>query len=87
MQWDLSGYYQGMDDPFIDRDLQKASRGIQDFALQYENKVASLGPQDLFQAIQAYEFLRNLSSKPFYFAYLVFAKDMEKGGAFFQNIR
>ena len=53
--WDLSVFYDRIDDPKIEQDLQEVSRMAQDFADRYRGHVAELSADEMRQAYQQLE--------------------------------
>ena len=88
-QWDLSDLYKSIEDPQINKDLAGAKDHIHHFHETYENKVKSLSPQELLQAIRAYENIDVLITRPSVYAFLVFACNMQKAEnvVFYQTIK
>jgi len=88
VSWDLSIYYERIDDPRIDQDLAKIERHVAEFVAQYRGQVASLNAAG-FKA--AYEKLENIYNA-FYavaeFAQLNFSvySDDPQWGAFLQKV-
>ncbi|MEN9208620.1 MAG: M3 family metallopeptidase [Gloeomargarita sp. GMQP_bins_120] len=56
-EWDLSGLYQGLDDPRLDQDLQALHAQATAFREQYRGRVAQLTPEQVRTALQTLEAL------------------------------
>lgn len=70
--WDLSDLYQGVEDPKLKSDLEQAQELAVAFESRYRDQIASesLTSQTLCEAIQAYEQLALLQSRPSAYASL-----------------
>lgn len=86
--WDLSDLYQGMDDPQIEKDLQKYKKLNAALAKNYKGKFAAIAPADFLKALQNVEETGILGSKLGVFAYLNMVTRMKdtKAVAFYQSI-
>ncbi|MDL1901270.1 M3 family oligoendopeptidase [Anaerolineae bacterium CFX9] len=73
--WDLSIFYQGVDDPNIQRDLDKVMQKADAFAAKYRGRVASLDPEEMVDAMTEMEEIQDLDGRIGTFAYLNFATD------------
>lgn len=87
--WDLSGLYNGMDAPEIQRDLHQAQASATNFRERYEGKVAQLSGVELAGAIRSYEALEDLLGRLGSYAQLLYAGDASnpKITQFYQNIQ
>jgi oligoendopeptidase F len=87
--WDLSVFYQGMDDPQIDTDLARLNTLTDEFAAKYRGKVAELTSAQWVEAYQALAAIYALFGKASTFAGLNFstATNDPQVGAFMQKIR
>ena len=68
--WDLSEYYQGEDDPQIEKDLALYAKKTETFAKSYRGKVAKLNATEFLKALKEMEKLSVLAEKLSGFAYL-----------------
>lgn len=73
--WDLSIFYRGVDDPNIQRDLDKVMQKADAFAAKYRGRVASLDPEEMVDAMTEMEEIQDLDGRIGTFAYLNFATD------------
>ena len=91
VHWNLSDLYSGMDDPRIDQALDAALTRAQKFQADYKGRLSSpdLTAETLGAALHEYEALQQDSSKPAYFASLLFTTDTSDPtrGAFLQKVR
>lgn len=89
--WNLEEFYQGPQDPDLDRDLQTLHQKAQEFAACCEGLFTPQGPDapTLLSAIKAYESIHDLAMKPYAFAYLHHASQAldEDRGRLLQRIR
>ena len=86
--WDLSDLYKGIDDPAIEKDLEKYQKDNLSFAKKYKGKIAGLSAAEFAKMLQTYEKMviraENLAS----FASLNMNTQMKnaKAVAFYQTI-
>lgn len=73
--WDLSILYQSVDDPNIQRDLDKVMEKADAFAAKYRGRVASLDPEEMVDAMVEMEEIQDLDGRIGTYAYLNFATD------------
>ena len=73
--WDLSDLYASPDDPAIERDIEQINQRADVFGADYRGKVASLDPEELYEAIHEYEAVDEESSKAAYYAHLLWSTD------------
>ena len=89
--WDLSDLYQAVDDPKIDADMARALENAKAFSDKYRGKIAhvELTPALLRQALDDYESLTRLQSRPGAYASLHYSADTTDParGALTQKIR
>ena len=62
-EWDLSEYYNGVDDPKIDEDIKKYAEKAAEFAARYRGKVAKLEAGEFAAALRELEELSRISGK------------------------
>lgn len=91
VHWNLSDLYSGIDDPRIDQALEAAQARAEQFQADYKGRINSpnLTADTLGAALREYEALQQDSSKPAYFASLLFTTDTSDParGAFLQKVR
>lgn len=91
VHWNLSDLYSGIDDPRIDQALEAAQARAEQFQADYKGRINSPGltADTLGAALREYEALQQDSSKPAYFASLLFTTDTSDParGAFLQKVR
>ncbi len=73
--WDLSDLYAGIDDPNIEQDMQAANQQADQLAAEYRGKLTTLAPEELYEAIQAYETIVEMAHKLGAFANLIWSTD------------
>ena len=77
-QWDLSALYDGIENPAVAADLDRALADASAFEARYKGKLAELlshGGEKLAGAIAAYETLEELMGKLYSFAGLVYSEN------------
>ncbi len=86
--WDLSIFYTGIDDPAIQRDLDKVQSMADEFAAKYRGKVASLDAESMVDALVEQEAIGDLFGRLGSFASLNYATNTtdQKLGALIQKI-
>lgn len=86
--WDLSDLYSGIDDPQIEKDLERYRRENEAFAAKYKGKLAWLSAAEFYQLLQEIEERRKYASKLGEFAYLNMVTQMKnkEAMALYQNI-
>ena len=75
--WDLSDLYSGVDDPGIDRDLDKADIEAKALAERSRGRIGELDPGGMDELLKAYEAVLDTAWKPRIFAYLHWSTDTE----------
>ncbi len=70
-KWDLSELYSGIDDPHIEKDLQKLARDAQKFAKNHQGKLKTYNPTQLKKMLQEDERLGSLVHRLSLFVSLV----------------
>lgn len=86
--WDLSEYYDGVDDPKIEKDIKSYEKLSLDFNKKYKGRVSKLDNEEFLKAFKSLEKLRNIASKLGGFAHLNATTDMlnDKATALYQKI-
>lgn len=86
--WNLCDLYQGINDPQINRDLEKYRTNVLDFAAKYKGKLADLSAEEFAAALKIYNELSELGGLLGSFAYLNMSTQMKnkEAMAFYQNI-
>lgn len=73
--WDLSIFYQKLDDPAIDRDMERVQGMANDFAAKYRGRVAQLDAEEMVDAMVEIEAIYDLSGRIGSYASLNFSTD------------
>ena len=86
-KWDLTDFYQNINDKNIELDFKDLEQKAQKFSKNYKAKITKLSGDELYQAICDNEEIAEKFGKISSFAYLTYAADMmdEKNTAFYQN--
>jgi oligoendopeptidase F len=86
--WDLSPFYTAVDDPAIERDMQRLEALADEFATKYRGRVASLDAARLAEAMQALEEIYDLQGRIDSFSGLVYTTDTAdpQNGALVQKV-
>ena len=86
--WDLSDLYNGIDDPKINKDLEKIRKLNLKLAKDYKGKIASLSPAEFLKAVKLCEEMDIIESALGNFAYLNMVTRMNNKDAmaFYQNV-
>ncbi len=79
--WDLTDLYAAIDDPAIDRDLDEADARADELAQQYQGLIASLSPEEMYDLLEAYESVHELSRKVSAYAYLDWSANTENSAS------
>lgn len=77
IQWDLTDFYQGTDDPRIEKDFDDALKRAADFADTYRDRLAGneLSPREFRDALDEYEAIFELVGKLGSYAFLSYSVD------------
>lgn len=75
VHWDLSEIYRGVDDPAIDKNVDGAIAQARTFNERHYQKVASLSPGELKEAIVELEEIQSILYRAGVFAYLMYSTD------------
>jgi oligoendopeptidase F len=73
--WNLSDLYAGVDDPAIEWDMQQADDRADKLAVTYRGKLASLDPEELYEAVADYEIIAEIATKLGSYAHLIWSTD------------
>ncbi len=86
--WDLSDLYNGINDPAVNRDLQRYKEMSEKFATDYKGKLASLNASEFADSLKVYEEISVIGDILGEFAYLNMCTQMKNNEAmaFYQNI-
>ena len=86
--WDLSDFYNSMEDEQIQKDLDCYQKSAQNFADKYKGKLAVLSAEEFLEAIKDIEQRSKTASKLGGFAYLNMVTQMKnvEAVAFYQGI-
>lgn len=86
--WDLTDFYQNINDPQIDKDIKNLIKNTDKFAADYENKLRKLDAKELTKSIQNYEKISENIGKIASYSYLIYASNLsdQKNVSFYQNI-
>ena len=87
--WDLSDYYQNINDPKILEDLEKYKHETEQFAQRYKGKLATLSSAEFLEAVRDIEQRSIIASRLGGFAYLNMVTQMKnmQAVAFYQDIQ
>ena len=78
--WDLSVFYQGLDDPQMEADIASLTEKVDDFQARYRGKVADMSAADFVSAYEAMEAIYDLRGRLGAFAFLNFSTDTGDAG-------
>ncbi len=73
--WDLSVFYQSLDDPQMDADIARLTELVDAFQARYRGKVAEMSAADFVSAYEALEAIYDLRGRLGAFAFLNFSTD------------
>jgi oligoendopeptidase F len=73
--WDLSVFYNGADDPAMQRDMEQLDTQVDEFAAAYRGRVAQLDAEEMVDAIKALETIYDRSGRIGAFASLLYSTD------------
>lgn len=87
--WDLSDLYAGIDAANIEADITRADERADEFAVEYRDKLTSLDPEELYEAVNQYETITEMAYKLGAFAHLIWSTDTGNAqyGALLQKTR
>lgn len=74
-RWDLTEYYEGIDDPRIRADLDEARKMAEDFAARYKGRVAGLSGDEIADALEADTAIYVKGGRPAYYGSLLKSLD------------
>lgn len=78
--WDLSVFYDSLDDPAIDADIEKLTRQVDDFQRRYRGAVAGMSAAELAAACEAMEAIYDRRGRLASYAFLNFSTDTANSG-------
>ena len=78
--WDLSVFYQGLDDPQMEADIASLTDKVDDFQARYRGNVAQMSAADFVSAYEAMEAIYDLRGRLGAFAFLNFSTDTGDAG-------
>ncbi|MGB1285828.1 MAG: M3 family oligoendopeptidase [Aggregatilineales bacterium] len=86
--WDLSVYYDSMDDPKVDEDIDALNTNVDKFVADYRGKVATLDPESMVVALQELETIYDKAGEIGTYASLNFTtmSNDPQWGAFIQRV-
>ncbi len=73
--WDLSDLYAGVDDPQIEKDIQLTDAQTDKFASELRGKIATLDPEEFYEAVAEYEAIIENATKLGAYAHLIWTTD------------
>jgi oligoendopeptidase F len=87
--WDLSTLYSGVDDPNLQRDLERTQAMADEYAKTYRGRVAQLDAEEMVDALIEQEEIWDLSGRIGAFAFLNFSTDTTnpQNGALLQRVQ
>ncbi len=79
IEWDLTDFYDSLEDPRIDKDIEEALKRADDFGEKYRGKVEEreLTPAELDEAMKEYEAIYELMGKVGSYAVLAYSVDTQ----------
>ncbi len=79
IEWDLTDFYDSLEDPRIDKDIEEALKRADDFGEKYRGKVEEreLTPAELDEAMEEYEAIYELMGKVGSYAVLAYSVDTQ----------
>ena len=78
--WDLSVFYDSLDDPAIEADIEKLTRQVDDFQRRYRGAVAGMSAAELAAACEAMEAIYDRRGRLASYAFLNFSTDTANSG-------
>ncbi len=86
--WDLSVFYNSVDDPAIEQDMKSISEQIDAFAATYKGRVATLTVDELLTAVQTLEAIYDKTGRIGNYASLLYSTDAanQQYGALIQKV-
>lgn len=87
--WDLSVFYNDIDDPRLESDMAQAQQMADAFAAEYKGRVASLDAEEMRDAIEKQEAIEDLRYRLYSYASLLYSTDTAdpKIGALYQKMQ
>lgn len=86
--WDLTDFYQNINDDQISKELGFVEKSLEEFNKKYQHKIIKLSAKELLEAILEYEKISEIIGKLSSYSYLVYASDLsnQENISFYQNI-
>ncbi len=86
-QWNLTKFYQSLNDPQIKEDLSLIEKNCEEFSCKYLDKISQLQSNELYLAITQYEEISEKIGKIAAYSYLIYAIDTSNSThlSFYQN--
>ena len=75
-QWNLTKFYQSLNDPQIKEDLSLIEKNCEEFSCKYLDKISQLQANELYLAITQYEEISEKIGKIAAYSYLIYAIDI-----------
>lgn len=75
LRWNTALLYPSPDSEQLERDLACFVRSTDNFRQKYFEKLATLPPKEILEAIKEYDLMQGEMAKPFCYAHLLFASD------------
>src|SRR5689334_5696699 len=75
--WDLTDFYNGVDDPAIEADLTEADTRADKLSAEYRGRVASLDAEEMRDLLEEYESIQELAYKSLNYANLHWSTNTE----------
>ena len=87
--WNLSLFYQSIDDPQVEKDLQQITADTKSFVQKYQGKVAGLSSQELSDLMEDLEQIYQRLGRVSTYAFLNYATQTQEAsaGAFLQKVQ
>ena len=73
--WDLSAFYESLDDPQMEADIARLTKLVDAFQARWRGKIAEMGAADFVSAYQSMEAIYDLRGRLGSFAFLNFSTD------------
>ena len=73
--WDLSVFYESLEDPQIESDIERLEKLVDDFQARWRGKLKAMSAADFVKAYKALEAIYDLQGRLQSFAFLNFSTD------------